>query len=257
MKKIYIDSKRYERLYIEEDQIELYGINKDESAIIGNEYAYRETEDGKVGTFRTATVFISAKKAYIHDLSIINESSNSKECGQAIALYNDCEEALVENCNIISGQDTLFISPLPDKERIPGGFKGPRENYPRIPTKQIYRNCVIAGDVDFIFGSGEATFENCTIISRKRGGEVGYVAAPSTSEGKRGFYFKNCTFTSTECDEESVYLARPWREYGEAIFEDCIFGKHIKKEFFSGWNRKYQEEQHARFQVIEREEYEK
>ena len=252
MKKIYIDSKRHERLYIEEEQVELYGKNKKESMIIGNEYAYRQMEDGKVGTFRSATVFISAKKAYIHDLSIINENMNAKECGQAIALYNDCEEALIENCDILSGQDTLFISPLPLKERIPGGFKGPRENSPRIPTKQIYRNCVIQGNVDFIFGSGEAVFENCTIVSIKGSNECGYVAAPSTNENERGFRFLNCTFVSSECEENSVYLARPWREHGEAIFENCQFGKHIKKEFFSGWNQEYSKEKFARFQVIEK-----
>ncbi len=255
MKKIEISTIEHKRYFIEEEEVELYGINPEVSQIIGSAHGHQIVEDGKLGTFRTATVFVSGKKAYIHDLSIINDSSDSLIDGQSIALYADSEEMLVENCHIISRQDTLFISPLPEKERIEGGFKGPREHSERIPTRQTYRHCLIVGDVDFIFGGGEAVFEDCDIVSLGSDREVGYVAAPSTPEGEKGFTFTGCRFISQGCADESVYLARPWREYGQAVFKDCQFGSHIKKEYFSGWNRDYKLEENARFQVIQKGNY--
>jgi len=252
MRRIHIEKTINERMFLEEDMIEIYGDGPEKSAIIGNEYAYRDLGNEKVGTFNTATIFVSANYGYIHDMSIINDSGDSITHGQAIALYNDCKEALVENCHIISRQDTLFISPLPFKERIAGGFKGPRENAERIMTKQIYRHCIIKGDVDFIFGSGQAIFENCDIYSLKSGNRIGYVAAPSSYENYPGFQFRNCRFLSEGCDDDSVSLARPWREHGDAIFANCYSGPHIKKEFFSGWNQEYEKEQYARFRVIQK-----
>jgi len=33
-----------------------------------------------------------------------------------------------------------------------------------------------------------------------------------------------------------VYLARPWRDYGIARFEDCSYGPHIAPAGFDKWN---------------------
>ena len=35
--------------------------------------------------------------------------------------------------------------------------------------------------------------------------------------------------------DESVYLARPWREYGFVNFKNCYLDSHINKEGFSIW----------------------
>ena len=65
-------------------------------------------------------------------------------------------------------QDTLFTGPLPEKERQPGGFIGPKQFAPRINGRQYYKNCYICGDIDFIFGSATAYFEHCTLESLLR-----------------------------------------------------------------------------------------
>ena len=31
------------------------------------------------------------------------------------------------------------------------------------------------------------------------------------------------------------FLARPWRDYGLAVFEDCRYGRHIRPEGFDPW----------------------
>ena len=38
---------------------------------------------------------------------------------------------------------SLFTAPLPLKEREEHGFRGPRENTPRLDTVQYYKNCKI------------------------------------------------------------------------------------------------------------------
>ena len=46
------------------------------------------------------------------------------------------------------------------------------------------------GHVDFIFGAGQAVFDDCDIVSRDRGSKTnnGYIAAPST-KGDQPFGF--------------------------------------------------------------------
>ena len=95
-------------------------------------------------------------------------------------------------------------SPLPLKEAQPGGFKGPGEFKPRTIGRHYYENCFIQGDVDFIFGSGIAWFEHCTIYSKLPGDRIppespedeviyGYVTAASTPmEEPYGYVFHEC-----------------------------------------------------------------
>ena len=64
---------------------------------------------------------------------------------------------------MLGHQDTLFTGPLPMKEKQPGGFVGPTEFAPRIPGRQLYEDCFISGEVDFIFGSAICYFKNCQV----------------------------------------------------------------------------------------------
>lgn len=84
---------------------------------------------------------------------------------------------------MLGHQDTLFTGPLPFKEKQPGGFIGPTEFAPRIPTKQLYEDCYICGEIDFIFGSATAYFKNCTLYALNRNETINsYYTAPSTYE---------------------------------------------------------------------------
>ena len=104
--------------------------------------------------------------------------------------------------------------------------------------KQVFKDCFISGTVDFIFGCGDALFENCEIRSRldARGG--GYVSAPAHAlEQTVGFVFNNCRLTCDEgVKEESIFLGRPWRDYGLTSFINCTYGKHIKAVGFNKWD---------------------
>ena len=185
----------------------------------------------KRGTFRTYTAFFSGERVEIEGVTISNSAGSGKDVGQGIALYLDAEEAILNNVVLKGHQDTLFLAPLPDEEREKRGFYGPRHLLPRRRTNSVFNNCRIEGTVDFIFGGGDALFLRCDIVSL----EEGYVAAPSGKKDWKGMTFDFCIFSSTMCEKESVFLMRPWRDEGKAMYKNCVFGPHIRREGFSPW----------------------
>lgn len=203
----------------------------------------------KRGTFRTASVRVDTHDFTARHLTFRNDAGYGTSVGQALALYVDGDRCLFEDCALFGHQDTLFTAPLPEKEMVADGFKGPGQGKPRIMGRQCYKNCYIEGDVDFIFGSAVAYFENCNIFSRKRKSQkpvspgddttCGYVTAASTPENEPfGYVFKDCRL-SGDCPAGSVYLGRPWREYAKTVFISCELGPHIRKEGWHDWGKEH------------------
>ncbi len=202
--------------------------------------AYEILQDGlKRGTFRTYTVFVDADNVTFDSVTVIN--SNGYKEGQAIALMIDGSDFRAVNSIISSYQDTLFLGPLPESEYEKGGFRGPLENRERVFRKAVFENCRIEGSVDFIFGGGQGYFRDCEIRSRNIHREInGYVCAPNTAADRPyGFIFDHCDFTSENDMDDSVYLARPWRDYGKCLIVSSHFGKHVRKEGYSDWDKKH------------------
>lgn len=186
-------------------------------------------------TFRTYTLLADGNEITFRNCLIENTAGSGKEKGQAIALYLDGDDIHVEDCIIRGHQDTLFLAPLPPKEVEKDGFLGPKQFTPRTPRRMYFRNCLIEGGVDFIFGGAEAYFDNCEFCNV----EQGYVFAPCTPEKqKTGFVARNCRFTCTDDVEEgSCYIARPWREYAKVRLEHCFLGAHINPKGWDDWGK--------------------
>ncbi len=196
--------------------------------------------DGKLGTFRSYTMLVDAADVTLRSLTIENDAGDGREVGQGIALYADGDRLVVDSCRLLGHQDTLFCGPLPPREVKPGGFIGPKQFAPRVVGRQYFRRCLIAGDVDFIFGGGRAYFEGCEIRSLDRGMDVnGYVTAASSPEGEPwGMVFHGCSFTAgPDVADDTVYLGRPWREFAQTVLLDCWLGPHIKAEAWWDWNK--------------------
>ncbi|MBO5145349.1 MAG: pectin methylesterase [Lachnospiraceae bacterium] len=235
----------HERLVIHQDNISFIGADEMQTKITYSDAAYDIMPDGeKRGTFQTPSVFIDADNFYACHLSFCNEAGQGDSVGQALAVYADGDRLVFENCRFDGYQDTLFTAPLPKKEMQPGGFKGPKEFAPRRVGRHLYKNCYLAGNIDFIFGGATAYFENCELFMKNRNDEAksdkvnGYVTAPSTFEGQKyGYVFNGCRFTS-DCSEESAYLGRPWRNYAKAVVLNSEIGAHIRKEGWHDWNKK-------------------
>ena len=236
----------YEKLHIKIPNLTLEGDSANTTVIRYDDYAYEMMSDGnKRGTFRSYTLLVDAEHVTLKHLTVENASGPSVTCGQAIALYADGDHFACCDCRLIGKQDTLFVGPLPEKEYEPGGFRGPKEHAPRIPTHQYYRNCYICGDVDFIFGSGSACFDHCTIHSLMRNESTsvqGYVTAASTpKDADYGFIFSHCTLTS-DCPPHSVFLGRPWRDYAQTVYLNCTYSAHILPSGFDDWGKTHAHE---------------
>lgn len=237
---IYIKNGVYhERVEIKAPFLTFEGEDAEKTILEYDEYANKILEDGeKCGTFRSYTLLVAADNFTCRNMTVANISGFGKEVGQALAVYAEGDHILFSGCRLLGHQDTLFTGPLPNEEAKAGGFKGPTEFAPRRLCRQIYENCYIEGEVDFIFGSAAAYFENCTLYSLNRDMDPnGYVTAPSTYENQKyGYVFHNCRFKSN-CPENSVYLGRPWRNYGQTVLIHCELDGHIKDEGFHDWNK--------------------
>ncbi len=218
-----------EKLFSDKDNLTVRGLGH--VVITNSDGANEIVGNRKRGTFRSYTAFFSGRKLVLENLTIENRAGSGVEAGQAIALYLDVREALLGHVRLFGHQDTLFLSPLPEKEREKGGFYGPRYRSPRVMCRSVIRNSCIEGDIDFIFGSGDALFDNCEIRSNGKG----WIAAPSGRSDGIGFVFNNCCFTSVGAADDSVYLMRPWRREGKACFISSCFSSHIRTEGLAPW----------------------
>ena len=257
---IYVKSGVYnQKLVIRHSGIKIIGENRETTKITYSDYAKSPHSDGReYNTFRTFTVCVVGENAVIENITIENANTKPEEVGQCVALSVNAKFFTARNVDLRSTQDTLFTAPFPDDLVIrysgltddPAYYDGfiPRDQlYMEGGSQQVYKNCRIYGTVDFIFGGAEAYFIGCELISvhEKRG--TGFVAAPCHSLTQdTGYVFYGCNFLSENADDDSVYLARPWRDFGKCEFVDCKLGGHIKAELFDKWNDTYRDKT-ARF----------
>ncbi|UTF59458.1 pectinesterase family protein [Gilvimarinus sp. DA14] len=242
----------YEKLTINRDQVTLAGLGEKPPRIFFDAYAgmagvYHRDDWGTPGS---ATVTINAVGVRLHNLHIENsfdflandaldkEDPSRVRHAQAAALLLDIDSDLtVVTDSVIDGyQDTVFAD---------GG-------------RSYFYNSQISGNVDFIFGDGLAVFDQCEIISRKRGkafksGDIqGHISAPSTNISQPyGLVFINSRLTREDgVPDNSVSLGRPWHPtttfadgryadpdaIGSAVYLDTWMDAHIRKEGWASMN---------------------
>ncbi len=228
-----------QKAVIRRNGLTLLGQGREKTVLVFDDYARKRGDDGfEYLTFRSYTLAVCADDVTLRSLAVVNDALCPETKGQEIALSVLGSRFTMEDCRLSSTQDTLFTGPLPPDliERYTGLF--PEELRRGGDMEQVFRNCLIEGTVDFIFGCGKALFENCELRSLKDTREVGYVAAPAHSRDQEaGYRFRDCRFTcAPEVGPGSVYLARPWRDYGLSVFENCAYGSHIHPLGFDPWN---------------------
>ncbi len=238
-----------EKLVITRPNLTLEGSGNDKTTIVYGQGAREILPDGTSrGTFRTASVRIDTHDFTAKHITFQNDAGYGHTAGQALALYVDGDRIAFEDCIMLGSQDTLFTAPLPPTEAQPGGFRGPGEKSPRILGRHYFKDCLLRGDVDFIFGGAIAYFEDCVIFSQKPGDRIppespdgqviyGYVTAASTPQGEPfGYVFRDCHLIS-DCPPASVLLGRPWREWAKTVFLHCRMGEHIHPAGWGDWDK--------------------
>jgi pectin methylesterase-like acyl-CoA thioesterase len=121
------------------------------------------------------------------------------------------------NCAFRGYQDTYYA----------GG--GSATTYGRA----YFKNCLITGTVDYIFGRGVCVFDSCTTLTMSNAG-TSITASSTESTAKYGLVFRNCALTADtntvavtdSCGYShnavtSFYLGRPWQGSPRAVFIYC------------------------------------
>lgn len=207
--------------------------------LLGHRYAKELDEEGKeLTTWRTATLKVTGDNNVFENLSVLNDAGDPVTKGQEVALAVYGSNNYFLRCHLVSTQDTLFSGPLPkDLEVRYRGFLPDAERFHFEPVCNYYLQNRIEGTVDFIFGAGGAVFLQCDLFSLDDGRNEYYVSAPSHELDETfGYLFQECRFLSGGAKDNTVYLSRPWRDYGLCVFSKCQYGPHIKKEGYSEWN---------------------
>ncbi|GLC23715.1 pectinesterase family protein [Roseisolibacter agri] len=236
---ILIRKGRYrEKLTIDRPRVTLVGEHRDSTVLTYDAAAGQPTPTGGTwGTRGSYTLRIIAPDFRAERLTIENAFDYPTNAAkpatdptklrdaQAVALMLDLgsDRAAFVDVRILGHQDTLF----PNAGRA------------------WFHRCVVAGSVDFIFGAGQAVFDECEIVSRDRGSRTnnGYVTAPSTpTDQPYGFLFWRSRLTKERAAmaPATVVLGRPWHPFadpdanGSAVFVDCWMDDHLGAK---GWDR--------------------
>jgi pectinesterase len=159
------------------------------------------------GTFLSSSVDIEADDFEAENITFENTFGVGS---QAVAISVHSDRAAFRNCRFLGWQDTLYAA----------------------SGRQYYKDCYIAGHVDFIFGNATVVFDDCEIHSLG----AGYLTAHSrtTPEQTTGYVFRRCRLTG-ENTGNGVFLGRPWRPYSRVVYIDCFMGDHIRPEGWDNW----------------------
>lgn len=149
------------------------------------------------------------------------QNTAGPEGHQAVALRVQSDMSAFYNCRMDGYQDTL---------------------YPQA-HRQFYRNCVISGTVDFIFGDGSAIIQNSLIVVRK---PMDNQQNTITAQGKKdkremsGIVIHNCRIVPEQklfADRFRLptFLGRPWKEYSTTIIMQSMLADFIQPAGWMPW----------------------
>jgi len=164
------------------------------------------------GTWKSATV--SIESAYFVASNIIFENTAprpviGKDGTQAVAMRISGDKAAFYNCKFYGYQDTLCDD----------------------TGRHFFKDCLISGTIDFIFGDGRSIYLGCTLQSVSDGYAAITAQARSTINDTSGFSFVHCTINGTG----DAYLGRAWRESSRVVFAYTYMGSVVDPK---GWDDK-------------------
>jgi len=109
--------------------------------------------------------------------------------------------------------------------------------------RQFYRDCVISGTIDFVFGDSIAVLQNCTFVVRKPlENQQCIVTAQGRKEKNQpsGLIIQGGSIVADPKYypvrlKNKAYLARPWKDFSRTIFLDTYIGDLITPEGYMPW----------------------
>jgi len=182
------------------------------------------------GTLNSATVDVRASDFLAENMTFANDWNATHpqlfQGSQALALKVTGDRAILRNMHILGNQDTLYVGST--------DCDGP-DGRPCTPARAYFERCLVAGNVDFIFGDGKAFFEDCEIRSTSH--QIGFVTAQGKHYPEQDsiFVFQRCRLTA-EPGVSGVWLGRPWRDQASVVFLGTEMGAHIEPAGWREWH---------------------
>ncbi|KAE9605639.1 hypothetical protein Lal_00025220 [Lupinus albus] len=169
----------------------------------------------KYGTVDSATLIVESDYFVASNLVISNSSpkpDGKTEGTQALALRISGDKAAFYKVTLLGFQDTLCDDAI----------------------WHIYKDCVIQGTVDFVFGNGKALFLNTVI---RELGESGMSVITAQGKDKKtddtGFSFVLCDVTGSGT---GTLLGRAWMSRSKVVFAYCNIGSIVNATAWSNNN---------------------
>lgn len=171
---------------ISRDNVSIIGQSIDKTIIVN--------EAPVEGIGVSATFLITGTGTYMQDLTLQNAYDYYQPgfAGRAVVIQDKGDRTICKNVKLLSYQDTY---------------------YSNANGQYYFENSDIHGTVDFICGSGDVFFNECTLTVEQRnadGSGESTITAPSTdtSKGdKYGYVFNNCTINILA---EKFNFGRAW-----------------------------------------------
>jgi pectin methylesterase-like acyl-CoA thioesterase len=213
--KIFIKNGKYrEKINCNKVFIQLIGES------VANTILYYDDPAIVLGTQNSYSFQVSAADFSAFNITFANTYGDGS---QAVAVLLNADRAAFKNCRFLGNQDTLYTK----------GSGNPRH---------YFKDCYIDGNVDFIFGSSIALFENCYVYAKARAStSASYITAANTTTGQSyGYVFRNCILPANT-GGTSYFLGRPWNNatsgvtaYNQTSFLNCKYGAGLIQP--AGWS---------------------
>ncbi|KAK3011953.1 hypothetical protein RJ639_012535 [Escallonia herrerae] len=215
---IYVKAGIYdEYITVTKDQVNvfMYGDGPRKTMVTGS-----KSNTGGYTTLKTAsfsaigTGFIAKAMGF--------QNTAGPEGHQAVALRSQSDMSAFYNCRIDGYQDSLYAQ----------------------THRQFYRNCVISGTVDFIFGDAAAIIQNSLIIARKpMDNQQNTVTAQGRTNSREttGLVIQNCRIVPEEKlypvrFQIPTYLGRPWKMYSRTVIMESTLADFIQPAGWMPWS---------------------
>ncbi|KAK8967969.1 Pectinesterase 2.1 [Platanthera guangdongensis] len=193
----------------------IIGDGKDATVITGS----LNVVDGST-TFNSATLVAVGDGFILQDLCVENTAGAAKH--QAVALRLGADRSVVNRCQLRAYQDTLYAHSL----------------------RQFYRDSLISGTIDFIFGDAAVVLQNCELQARKpmANQQNIYTAQGRVDPNQNtGTSIQSCKLTASSelvpvKGTFPTYLGRPWKQYSRTVVMQSNIGDHVPPKGWLEWD---------------------
>jgi pectin methylesterase-like acyl-CoA thioesterase len=245
-----------EQVIINQSHVTLKSANPDPAKTI----IVDDTSQGTRGNKPSyATVHVLGDDFHAENITFQNDFNRTHQQAfsgsQAQALNLDGDRNILSNVHVLANQDTLYIGARgcgqagsrrssAAQSSSTGAAPVAIQADPCTPvaTRSYFTHCIIAGNVDYIYGDGNVVFDHCEIHNTEHAAG-GYLTAQGrySAAQQSTFVFNHCRVTA-EPGVTNVYLGRPWRPYASVVYMNTELGAHINP---AGWREWHPGETHS------------